>query len=370
MSSPFLRLYFSNKWLQQSRRLLGLILNRLLRQSLLMRTVLIFTLIMFTIMLSIYHLLIDNPMARNYDIALNTDESWFVPTCNIFNGRESIMLGSLDPCAEFNNKSSSLKLFVSVHSTPGELKSRNNLRKLFRETVAIAKTMGVEMIIKQVFVVGLTQRSKLAHIEKEHVTHGDMLIGKFVDSYRNLTLKMMFGMLYANEYCRTADYVLKIDDDMFYMPSRLINVLLESSKTHLYIGMSNPNRFPRRNPNNKFYISPSIYPKSLFPPFVFGGATIFSMDSVQHINSSHLSVPCLPLEDTYMGLLMNNYAKVTRTSMWSRTDSMNRPLTDCELSSTLFVESRKYQKFYVTYKSRLVRPDYCQLLTRSLQHIN
>ena len=325
---------------------------------------------MFTIMLSIYHVLIDNPLQRNYDVAMNTDESWFVPTCNVFNGRDSVLLGSLEPCVEFENKPSALKVFVSVHSTPGELKSRNNLRQLFRETIAVAKSMGVEMLIKQVFVIGLTQKSKLAYIEKEQRIYGDIVIGKFVDSYRNLTLKMMFGMLYANEYCRSADYVLKIDDDMFYMPWRLISVMLKSPKTHSYIGMSNPNRFPRRNPNNKFFISPSIYPKSLFPPFVFGGATIFSMDSVQHINFSHLTVPCLPLEDTYMGLLMNNYAKVTWTSMWSRTESMNRPLTDCELSATLFVESRKYQKFYVNYKSRLARPDYCQLLTRSLQHIN
>ena len=335
-----------------------------------MRLLITFLAIMFCIMLSVYHMVTDNPLQRNYNVAMNTDLSWHVPACNVFNGKKSVILGSSRPCIDFSHtEKKTMKLYISIHSTPREANSRNNLRKLFKETVGVAKSLGVEMLIRHQFVIGRTNKEYLLAIEKEFLTHDDVVIGDFVDSYRNLTLKMMFGLLYANQFCQTADFVLKMDDDMFYNPIKLISLLQSSPRKRVYIGMSNANRFPRRNPNNKFYISPVIYKDGLFPPFVFGGATILSMDSIKHLNKSHYKVPCLPLEDTYMGLLMNGYAEVTWTSMWSRTEGMNRPLTDCELSSTVFVESRKYQEFYVENKVRLQPTTNCHLLTNLLQYI-
>ena len=340
------------------------IAGRILRQSLLMRFLIAFLTVMFCIIVSIYHMLTDNPLQLNNDISMNTDLSWNVPKCNVFFGKRSVLLGSLRPCKDFPSDKDALNIYVSIHSTPKEFSARDNLRRLFRETELVAKDMNIKLSLRHQFVLGRTSHDYLSAIEKEFIQFGDVLIGDFKDSYRNLTLKMMFGILYAYEFCQNAHYVLKLDDDTFYNPVNLIALLRESPRERMYMGMSNANRLPRRNERNKFYISPKVYPGKLFPPFVFGGSTILTMDSIKHLNSSHFRVPCLPLEDTYMGLLMEGYADVTWIAMWSRTETMTRPLTDCELSSTVFVESKKYLQYYVENKMRLQKPTNCHLLTR------
>ena len=55
----------------------------------------------------------------------------------------------------------------------------------------------------------------------------DFIIGDFIDSYRNLTLKTFTGYRYVNEYCNLNDleFILMQDDDTLINEKNFENLL-------------------------------------------------------------------------------------------------------------------------------------------------
>lgn len=66
-------------------------------------------------------------------------------------------------------------------------------------------------------------------MQKEMDNYNDFIIGDFIDSYRNLTLKTFTGYKYVNEYClhNKNMFVLIHDDDT------LINEINFNSHIHM-----------------------------------------------------------------------------------------------------------------------------------------
>ncbi|CAK9291739.1 unnamed protein product [Gordionus sp. m RMFG-2023] len=72
----------------------------------------------------------------------------------------------------------------------------------------------------------MKERSKFnQEICHESNKYGDLLIGNFFDSYRNLTYKHVMGLLWVTEYCREVDFIIKTDDDIYVNTGDLINLL-------------------------------------------------------------------------------------------------------------------------------------------------
>uniref|UniRef100_T1GTC7 Hexosyltransferase n=1 Tax=Megaselia scalaris TaxID=36166 RepID=T1GTC7_MEGSC len=55
-----------------------------------------------------------------------------------------------------------------------------------------------------------------SQIDDESSRFGDILQGKFVDAYRNLTYKHMMGLKWAADHCGQFKYVIKVDDDIVF----------------------------------------------------------------------------------------------------------------------------------------------------------
>merc|ERR1712106_1093846 len=52
-------------------------------------------------------------------------------------------------------------------------------------------------------------------VEEEWARFKDIVQGNFHDSYRNLTYKNIFGLLWVSNFCSQAEFVVKTDDDMY-----------------------------------------------------------------------------------------------------------------------------------------------------------
>ena len=52
-------------------------------------------------------------------------------------------------------------------------------------------------------------------VKEERDKYNDIVQGNFHDSYRNLTYKNMFGLLWVSNFCEQAEFVIKTDDDMY-----------------------------------------------------------------------------------------------------------------------------------------------------------
>lgn len=95
-------------------------------------------------------------------------------------------------------------LVILIHSAINNTKNRNILRTFIPHSFKI------------VFVVGQSYESQdNLRIRNESMEFDDLLVGSFIDSYRNLTVKHLTGYQYIQTKCRRASIIIKTDDDIF-----------------------------------------------------------------------------------------------------------------------------------------------------------
>lgn len=92
--------------------------------------------------------------------------------------------------------------------------------------LAIRQTWGhyaARRDIAMAFVLGATNIQSIEDsLEAESYMYSDIIRGRFIDSYNNLTLKTISSLEWVDTYCPRASYVLKTDDDMFINVLRLM----------------------------------------------------------------------------------------------------------------------------------------------------
>lgn len=77
--------------------------------------------------------------------------------------------------------------------------------------------------IAMAFVLGATNIQSIEDsLEAESYMYSDIIRGRFIDSYNNLTLKTISSLEWVDTYCPRAAFVLKTDDDMFINVLRLM----------------------------------------------------------------------------------------------------------------------------------------------------
>ena len=72
------------------------------------------------------------------------------------------------------------------------------------------------------FTVGKhpSNETRMEMLHKEINEYNDILVGDVIDSYYNVTKKVVMGMRFVVEKCQSAKYVIHIDDDAYVSPYR------------------------------------------------------------------------------------------------------------------------------------------------------
>ncbi|XP_066131131.1 beta-1,3-galactosyltransferase 4 isoform X2 [Saccopteryx bilineata] len=182
-----------------------------------------------------------------------------------------------------------------------------------------------------------TQGSRDDLLARESAAQGDILQAAFQDSYRNLTLKTLSGLNWADRHCPMARYILKTDDDVFVNVPELVSELVrrggrweqwerameprreveagdEDSERGdptlgvrpvplLYLGRVHWRVHPSRTPGGKHQVSEEQWLPSWgpFPPYASGTGYVLSASAVQLILRVASRAPPLPLEDVFVG---------------------------------------------------------------------
>ncbi|XP_075049862.1 beta-1,3-galactosyltransferase 5-like [Mixophyes fleayi] len=192
-------------------------------------------------------------------------------------------------------------LLILVTSHPGHRASRKAIRRTWAH-----QDEGSAYSWQVIFLVGGTLDTELDwHVYNEHAVHGDILMGNYMDTYRNLTLKVMHGMKWAVDRCHP-QYILKTDDDCFVNTDRLPSFLrAHNPSPKLYVGsvFSEEKRIVIRNPSSKWYVSQWDYGHSMYPPYASGIGYILSLDTAMLVVGFAKIVPPIPVEDAYIGIL-------------------------------------------------------------------
>uniref|UniRef100_A0A8C6VC36 Hexosyltransferase n=1 Tax=Naja naja TaxID=35670 RepID=A0A8C6VC36_NAJNA len=182
-------------------------------------------------------------------------------------------------------------LLVLVASAPGHEARRAAVRRSW----GVARVAGGHSV-QTVFTVGLPgDVARQAALEREAAEHGDLLQGRFADTYANLTLKTLAMLGWATTRCPTARFLLKADDDVFLNLPAL-------GPAAAYLGRIHWRVAPDRDPSSRHYVPASLYSPSAYPPYCSGTTYVLSGPAAVAVLAAARHLPLFAVEDAFVGL--------------------------------------------------------------------
>lgn len=161
-----------------------------------------------------------------------------------------------------------------------------------------------------VFLIGQTlNNTQGSLLRAEKALHQDVLLGNFLDTYRNLTLKVVPGIAWSVNHC-PCSYLVKTDDDCF-VNAGLLYTFLQNQKPQprgLYVGnlvLEKPRLKVLRGPLNRWAVSHQDYRSNYYPPYASGLGYVLSLDVAQQLVTESNFVRPIPVEDAYVGIVMS-----------------------------------------------------------------
>ncbi|XP_013168634.1 PREDICTED: beta-1,3-galactosyltransferase 5, partial [Papilio xuthus] len=165
------------------------------------------------------------------------------------------------------------------------------------------------------FVLGAPPASLRPAIDAEDSLYGDLIVGRSIDSYSNLTLKTLSMLEWADTYCPRAPRLLKTDDDMFINVPRLLKFATAPNRvnaTKTIWGKVVKKSLPKRTTKSKYYVSPLQFPGKVFPDFATGPAYLVSGDAVRLLLGAAGGERYLRLEDVFVTGVLAARLKISR----------------------------------------------------------
>ncbi|XP_072331925.1 beta-1,3-galactosyltransferase 9-like [Scyliorhinus torazame] len=187
-----------------------------------------------------------------------------------------------------------------VVSKPAHRESREAIRRTW---ASVREVRG--RAVRTLFALGVPGNpQEQESVERESARYGDLVQGCFVDTYLNLTIKTIMVMRWFATYCPSAQYLLKVDDDVFLNISNLVDLLigLGAGTTDLYLGRVHSKVRVIRNVSSLYYVSEAVYLPDIYPNYCSGTAYVLSGDMAHKIYVASLVLPLLTIEDVFVGI--------------------------------------------------------------------
>jgi len=166
------------------------------------------------------------------------------------------------------------------------------------------------------FLVGTVKGDLGRELLREATEHRDLIVSRVTDSYENLGLKTISGLDWVVQYCPDAEFVLKVDDDMFVQVDKLLelvhSLLLEGKSQKLVVGNISRGWRPVRNPRSKYYITEAQYEGDTYPDFATGPSYLVSRAAVIPLVEEALVQKYIHLEDVFITGVVAQTVGVTR----------------------------------------------------------
>ncbi|GFR80344.1 beta-1,3-galactosyltransferase 1-like [Elysia marginata] len=198
---------------------------------------------------------------------------------------------------------------ILISSAPEHFERRQAIRGTWCDPSNFSEVS--EKAWRCVFLVGQTQNSNHSSLLKaEKARHQDVLLGNYLDTYRNLTLKVIPGIAWSVNHC-PCSYLLKTDDDCFVNAGLLYHTFLQNKKSHatgLFVGnlVSERSRLKvMRSLRNRWAVSYKDYPGKYYPPYASGMGYILSTDVAQQLVTESNFVQPFSVDDAYVGIIMS-----------------------------------------------------------------
>ncbi|XP_041362111.1 beta-1,3-galactosyltransferase 5-like [Gigantopelta aegis] len=150
--------------------------------------------------------------------------------------------------------------------------------------------------IEVFFVLGVSKNKTLnAAVAMEAEVKKDIIVAEFDDSYFNLTRKVLMAFKWVKEFCPTAKYVMKVDEDTYLNIPKFVALIQSLEWNNTLFG---PYFFV--DPvlrTGKYAISKTAFPAPKFPPHIKGNAYFMPIDVAMKILIVSEHMPYVSMED-------------------------------------------------------------------------
>ncbi|CAJ0602705.1 unnamed protein product [Cylicocyclus nassatus] len=202
-------------------------------------------------------------------------------------------------------------MIATVLSTANHTEERQAVRETWaseRESKFI-KTHYVMVF----FIISSTSKNDLHNLQKEQEEYDDLIVTDLHEGFRNLHLKVYASMVFLQQYCPSAHFLMKVDDDVALNLDRVVDSWKRDSESirsifcRVWIKMP-----PIRNINSKYYVPENAWPNEYFPPYCSGPMYIMGKEAIQLIlDYAPLFTPVTVDDVFYTGIIAEK-AKIQR----------------------------------------------------------
>ncbi|KAG5341871.1 B3GN5 glucosaminyltransferase, partial [Acromyrmex heyeri] len=252
------------------------------------------------------------------------------------------------------NLGKDMDLVMIVMSAPTHLEARTAIRQTWGH-------FGQRSDMSVLFMLGTTLDSRVETIlRKEQNMYNDVIRGRFLDSYSNLTLKTISTLEWVDTYCSKVKYLLKTDDDMFINVPRLLAFVYKHVKDrNVIFGRLARKWKPIRNRKSKYYVSQAQFQQSVFPDFTTGPAYLLSSDTVRRLYDAALDQTYLKLEDVFTTGIVAHRLGIKRSHA---NEFLNKRIqyTACNIQRGISIHMVKYSEQFDLWKKLLDGKSKCK----------
>ncbi|VUZ45210.1 unnamed protein product [Hymenolepis diminuta] len=154
------------------------------------------------------------------------------------------------------------------------------------------------------------EAKQLLHEESDK--YGDVIIGDFVDTYVNLTYKVLTVHRWASAFCQgRTDVFLFLDDDYVFNADNILGYLKGFSREERRQMLRGPLmtwrhviRPKKDNRKNKWALTHQEVPWSRFPAYIWGTAGLIGADVLNELIIAEIYTRFLWVDDAYMGFVV------------------------------------------------------------------
>ncbi|GFO41888.1 beta-1,3-galactosyltransferase 1-like [Plakobranchus ocellatus] len=179
----------------------------------------------------------------------------------------------------------------------------------------------------------------LQALKNESATFGDIMVGDFVDSYSNLSLKMATTITWVARNCPSIKAAIKVDMDTFVNVNLLLGLIEKvpvSTYPHYVLGCQHAAIHPPAERKGVWEVPASVYPFDKFPRYVYGHSYVISGPALKKMAESFPHFPIVPNEDAFVTGIMAVTLNITRYYHKSFATLLEKR-TFCKMTNNFYV---------------------------------
>lgn len=202
-------------------------------------------------------------------------------------------------------------LLLFVKSSPENFERRQAIRDTWGNESFVWSELGAS--VRLVFALGVHPdvgwRSRVqSALLQEDQAYGDLIQQNFLDTFHNLTSKLILQFRWGYKYCRQARFLMSADDDIFVHMPNLVKYLQEllhsqSMAKDLWVGHVHRGAPPVRRKESKYHVPHDLYPWPAYPDYTAGAGYVVSADVAAKIYLATLLLnSSMYIDDVFMGI--------------------------------------------------------------------